>query len=55
MAAGVAAAVLLIVVVFHPWDMMMQDDVPRPKSLPGKAAFAAFFQGFQGPSPPRTN
>ena len=51
MAAGVAAAVLLIVVVFHPWDMMMQDDVPKPKSLPGKAAFVVFFKDFKGPLP----
>jgi Putative zinc-finger len=51
MAAGVAAAVLLFVVIFHPWDMMMQDDVPKPKSLPGKAAFVVFFKDFKDPLP----
>jgi anti-sigma factor RsiW len=50
MAAGVAAAVLLIVVIFHPWDMT-QDWVPRPKSLPEKAAFVVFFKDFKDPPP----
>ncbi len=56
MAAGVAAAVLLLVVTFYPRDItrpmiglssVKWEGVPKPKSLQKNAAFVVFFKDFK--------
>jgi hypothetical protein len=62
MAAGVAAAVLLMVVIFYPRDMMQPtiglssvswEGIPKPKSLQEKAAFVIFLKDFKDTVPQR--
>ena len=49
MAAGAVAAVLLLVVIFY--QAPMEPMVPKPKSLPEKAAFVVLFKDFKDPLP----
>ena len=62
MAAGVAAAVLLLVVIFYPRDMTQPmiglssvswEGIPKPKSLQETAAFVVFLKDFKDPVPQR--
>lgn len=49
MAAGAVAAMMLLVVIFY--QAPMEPMVPKPKSLPDKAAFVVFFKDFKDPLP----
>ena len=60
MAAGVAAAVLVLVVTFYPRDMTQPmialssvswEGIPKPKSIQKNAAFVIFFKDFKDPVP----
>ena len=60
MAAGVAAAVLVLVVTFYPRDMTQPmialssvswEGIPKPKSIQKTAAFVFFFKDFKDPVP----